>query len=85
VTKGDPRSDLPQHVQAHRTRTFDLNKLLLSIAPSALCEECIIDRVPALSRPGARTMIKDLKAPHFELFRGECAACLQQADLIRAV
>jgi hypothetical protein len=56
-------------------RRFELTEFLPAIAPNALCDDCIGDRVPIWARPELPRMMSELTPPHFERSTGECSAC----------
>lgn len=62
-------------------RSFELSDFLISIAPNALCSDCIADRTPSRSRKQLPAMMSALGPPHFECRVGECAACCRIKDV----
>lgn len=66
-------------------RSFQLSDFLVSIAPNALCSDCIADRTPSRSRTQLPAMMSALKSPHFERSVGECAGCCRIKDVSRFV
>lgn len=66
-------------------RSFELSDFLVSIAPNALCGDCISDRTPSRSRAQLPGMMAALRPPQFELAVGECAACCRVKDVSRFV
>lgn len=65
--------------------SYRLGDLLVAVAPGALCQECIGDRVPILWSRRVAAMVEDLKPPHFERSTGECVGCRQRKPVIRHV
>lgn len=66
-------------------RSFQLTDFLPSIAPNALCDDCIRDRVPIRARQELPRMISELAPPGFERSTGECSACTEVRDVTRYV
>jgi hypothetical protein len=56
-------------------RSFELTDYLPWIAPNALCDDCIRDRVPIWARAQIPRMMSELTPPNFERSMGECSAC----------
>ena len=63
--------------------SFDLGEMIQAIAPSALCRECIGDRVPLSQRRLTQVMIDELNAPRFERYTGHCVGCQQTKHVVR--
>ena len=66
-------------------RRFELTEYLPSIAPNALCDACLDDRVPIWARPQIPRMKAELTSPLFDRSNGECSACAQTQQVTRYV
>lgn len=66
-------------------RIFDLTELLPSVAPNALCDDCIRDRVPTWAQTELPRMMSKLPPHVFERFTGECSACFETRGVTRYV
>jgi hypothetical protein len=60
-----------------------LSELLASIAPRAICNDCIADRVPIHYKANIDRLISALPPSRLERAEGECCACVRSVEVIR--